>query len=71
MIREWTPSQTHNISVSGKSGKTTYNASLGYLDQNGLMKLAKHDDFRRWNGAVRIRTEINKYITFRAGSNYS
>lgn len=71
MIREWTPSQTHNISVSGKSGKTTYNASLGYLDQNGLMKLAKHDDFRRWNGAVRISTEINKYITFRAGANYS
>jgi TonB-linked SusC/RagA family outer membrane protein len=71
MIREWTPSQTHNISVSGKSGKTTYNASLGYLDQNGLMKLAKHDDFRRWNGSVRISTEINKYITFRAGANYS
>lgn len=71
MIREWTPSQTHNISVSGKSGKTTYNASLGYLEQNGLMKLAKHDDFRRWNGAVRISTEINKYITFRAGANYS
>ena len=71
MIREWTPSQTHNISVSGKNGKTTYNASLGYLDQNGLMRLAKHDDFRRWNGAVRISTEINKYITFRAGANYS
>ena len=26
---------------------------------------------RRWNGAVRISTEINKYITFRAGANYS
>lgn len=71
MIREWSPSQTHNISVNGKSGKTTYNASLGYLDQNGLMKLAKHDDFRRWNGSIRISTEINKYITFRAGANYS
>lgn len=71
MIKEWTPSMTHNISVSGKSGKTTYNASLGYLDQNGLMKLAKHDDFRRWNGSLRISTEINKYITFRAGANYS
>ena len=71
MIREWTPSMTHNISVNGKSGKTTYNASLGYLDQNGLMKLAKHDDFRRWNGSVRISTEINKYITFRAGATYS
>lgn len=71
MIREWTPSQTHNISVSGKSGKTTYNVSLGYLDQNGLMKLSKHDDYRRWNGSVRISTEINKYITFRAGATYS
>ena len=50
MIREWTPSQTHNISLSGKSGKTTFNVGLGYLDQNGLMKVAKHDDFRRWNG---------------------
>ena len=71
MIREWTPSQTHNISLSGKSGKTTFNVGLGYLDQNGLMKVAKHDDFRRWNGSIRLSTEINKYITARAGANYS
>lgn len=71
MIREWSPSQTHNISLNGKSGKTTFSIGLGYLDQNGLMKLAKHDDFRRWNGSVRISTEINKFITARAGANYS
>lgn len=71
MIREWTPSQTHNVSLSGKSGKTTFNIGLGYLDQNGLMKPAKHDDYRRWNGSIRLSTEINKYITARAGANYS
>ena len=71
MIREWAPSQTHNISLSGRSGKTVFNVGLGYLDQNGLMKLAKHDDFRRWNGSIRLCTEINKYITARAGANYS
>ena len=59
------------FSLSGKSGKTTFNVGLGYLDQNGLMKVAKHDDFRRWNGSIRLSTEINKYITARAGANYS
>lgn len=71
MIREWAPSQTHNISLSGKSGKTTFNVGMGYLDQNGLMKEAKHDDFRRWNGSIRLSTEVNKFITARAGANYS
>lgn len=71
MIREWTPSQSHNVSLNGKSGKTTFNIGLGYLNQTGLMKLAKHDDFRRWNGSIRISTEINKYLTARAGANYS
>ena len=71
MIREWTPSQTHNVTISGKSGKTTYNVGLGYLDQNGLMKLAKHDDFRRYNGSIRLSTELNKYVTLRTGAIYS
>ncbi|WP_300699157.1 TonB-dependent receptor [Bacteroides sp.] len=71
MIREWTPSQSHNISLNGKSGKTQFSIGLGYLDQNGLMKEAKHDDYRRWNGSVRLTTEVNKYITARAGANYS
>ena len=47
MIEEWTPSMTHNLSINGKSGKTTYNIGLGYVDQNGLNKPAKEDDFRR------------------------
>jgi TonB-linked outer membrane protein, SusC/RagA family len=71
MIREWTPSQTHNVSINGRSGKTIFNVGLGYLDQTGLMKLAKNDDFRRYNGSIRLSTEVNKYLTVRAGANYS
>lgn len=29
---------THNLSVNGKSGKTSYNIGLGYLDQSGMSK---------------------------------
>ncbi|MGG6495585.1 UNVERIFIED_CONTAM: hypothetical protein NY603_21940, partial [Bacteroidetes bacterium 56_B9] len=31
MIEDWAPTMTHNLSVNGKSGKTTYNIGLGYL----------------------------------------
>jgi TonB-linked outer membrane protein, SusC/RagA family len=71
MVREWTPSQTQNLSISGKSGKTAYNIGLGYLDQTGMMKPAKHDDFKRYNASLRLSTDINKYLTVKAGMIYS
>ena len=42
MIKEWAPSMTQNLSVSGKTKNTTYNIGLGYLGENGMMKPAKH-----------------------------
>jgi len=71
MVREWAPSTNHNLSVNGKSGKTSYNIGLGYVDQSGMMKTAKHDDFKRYNASVRLSTEFNKYVTLRAGAIYS
>lgn len=62
---------THNVSINGKSGKTTYNIGWYYLHQNGMMKPAKKDDFTRYNASVRLSTEINKYLTIRAGSIFS
>ncbi|MDE5969307.1 MAG: SusC/RagA family TonB-linked outer membrane protein, partial [Muribaculaceae bacterium] len=71
MIRDWAPSMSHNLSVNGKSGKTAFNIGLGYLDQDGLIKPSKHDDYRRYNASARINTEFNKYISVRGGLNYS
>ena len=71
MVKEWTPTQTHNLSVNGKSGNTDYNISMGYLGQSGMMKPAKIDDFTRYNGAVRIGTDVNKWLRVTAGMLYS
>ena len=32
---------SHNLSLSGGSDKTTYYASLGYLDQTGTLEASK------------------------------
>lgn len=71
MVREWAPTQTHNLSVNGKSGKTDFNIGFGYLDQSGIIKPSQHDDFKRYNGSIRLSTEINKYLRVYAGAMYS
>ena len=71
MVAEWTPTMTHNLSINGKGGNTTYNIGLGYFDQSGLMKTAKKDDFKRYNVTAKLSTEINKYVTIRSGFLFS
>jgi len=71
MIEEWTPTNLHNFSVSGKAGNTDYNIGLGYLDQSGINKPAKIDDFRRYNGSIRLGTDVNDWLRVTAGAMYS
>lgn len=71
MIKEWAPTQNHNFSVNGKSGKTDYNISTGYIDQTGIIKPAKKDDFKRYNGSVRIGTDVNNWLRITAGALFS
>ena len=71
MVKEWTPTQTHNLSVNGKSGKTDYNIGIGYLDQTGIIKPSPVDDFRRFNGSIRVGTDVKKWLRVYAGSMYS
>ncbi len=71
MIKEWAPTHLHNFSVSGKTGKTDYNIGLGYLDQSGIIKPSKIDDFKRYNGSIRIGTDVNDWLRVTAGAMYS
>ena len=71
MIKEWAPTQQHNLSVGQTVGKTSYNVGLGLLDQSGMMKPAKADKFTRYNISFRLSSDLNKYITLRAGALYS
>ncbi|WEK21593.1 MAG: TonB-dependent receptor [Candidatus Pedobacter colombiensis] len=71
MVKEWAPTQQHNLSIGGTSGKTSYYLGLAALDQSGMMKPAKSDQFSRYNASLKVTSEISKYITARAGAIYS
>ncbi|KAA8483097.1 TonB-linked SusC/RagA family outer membrane protein [Arcticibacter tournemirensis] len=71
MVKEWAPTQQHNLSIGGTANKTSYDIGLGLLNQSGMMKPAKKDEFSRYNASVRVNSEINKYFTARAGAMYS
>lgn len=71
MVKEWAPTQQHDITIGQTVGKTSYNIGLGLLDQSGMIKPAKKDQFTRYNASVRLSSEINKYLTVRGGALYS
>ncbi len=71
MIRQWAPSQQHNITVGGTGGKTTFNIGLGYFGQTGQMKQSKYDNYTRYNANLNISTEFNKYVTLKGSMMYA
>ncbi len=55
------PTQTHNLSFNGGENLTTYNISLGYVNQEGVMK---GFDFERYNFRINLSSGINDKIRF-------
>ena len=49
--------QQHNLSISGGSETTNFNISLGYLDQESIVK--NTDGSKRYNARINIDTEVN------------
>ena len=71
MIKDYGFSQIHNVGLNGKKGNTSYNLSVGYLGQEGMMKPAKHDDYRRFNPSLNLSTKVTDYFTLKGGVRYS
>ena len=71
MVKNNAFSHIHNLGMNGKSGKTNYNLSVGYLGQEGMMKPAPHDDYRRLTGSLTLSHEINDFLTVRGGARYA
>ena len=55
--------QTYNVSTSGGNEKTQYNASVGYLRNDGIVV---NTTYQRINARANVKTEINKYLAFGA-----
>jgi TonB-linked SusC/RagA family outer membrane protein len=71
MVNSNSFSQIHNLGVNGKSGNTTYNLGVGYLGQNGMMKPAPNDDYRRLNPSLSLSTKVTDYLTIRGEVRYA
>jgi TonB-linked SusC/RagA family outer membrane protein len=55
--------QTYNVSTSGGNDKTQYNASVGYLRNDGIVVNTR---YQRINARANVKTEVNKYLAFGA-----
>lgn len=63
-------SQEHNLSVNGGSDRVTYYASLGYLDQNGLLRHGT-DGMNRYNATAKINAELLPWLDFSYGIRFA
>ena len=68
MFNNAAPSQQHNLSVSGNSGKTNYYMSLGYNHQQGIMNF-NPDKMDKFNATVNLSTKVNNWLEIGARFN--
>ncbi len=61
MYRDWKPAQSHNVSVQGTSGKTSYYMSLGYNKEEGIMTF-NPDKLRRYNVTMNLTSDITDWL---------
>lgn len=70
LYKDWTPWTNHNVSISGNTGKTSFNIGLGYLQQVGFLDVSV-DNYVRYNASVSVRSEITNFFTARAALRFS
>ena len=68
--KDWTPQMNQNLSFNGGTEKTQYSLSVGFLNQQGTLKLFE-DFYKRTNISGFISTNVNKWITLRGGYMYA
>ncbi|ADY52411.1 TonB-dependent receptor plug [Pseudopedobacter saltans DSM 12145] len=71
MVKDFPFSHQHNLGLNGRTGRTNYYFSLGYLGQQGMMKPAPHDDFKRFNPTLKVSTELSEHVSLRGAALYS
>ncbi len=64
MMMQNSVTQNYELSTSGGNDKTSFIISLGYMDENGLLK---NDNLKRYNGRINVSHKISS--KFAAGSN--
>jgi TonB-linked SusC/RagA family outer membrane protein len=69
-LKNWSPSEQHNISLNGGSDKITYFMGLGYNRKNGMFNFF-HDSYKRYNFRTNINAYVNKWLTLSLKTSYA
>ncbi len=70
MFNKAAPAQSHNISVTGNSGRTNFYVSFGYNQKEGLFKF-NPDKVKRYNATVNVSTQATDWLTLGARVSYN
>jgi len=63
-------SQEHNLSMSGGNERVSYYASLGFLDQNGLLRHGE-DTKQRFNITAKLNANLTSWLKFNYSMRYT
>ncbi|MCC8187124.1 MAG: TonB-dependent receptor [Bacteroides sp.] len=61
MLKKFTPSQRHNVNISGGNDKTKFYSSIGYLNQEGIYKYGD-DNFKRLNTRLTVENQTTSWL---------
>ena len=62
------PFQNYNLSISGKEGKFSYYFSLGYMDNQGIVRASSA---RRFSGRLNVDYQLFKWLKFSYKGTYT
>ena len=65
-----TPQSSHNASISGTSGRATYNLSFGYSSRQSLVNF-NPDKVKRYNAKADIKVDVTNWLTAGVRMSYS
>ncbi len=68
MILRNSVTQNHEVSLSGGDAKTSFVVSLGYMDEQGLLR---NDMLKRYNGRINLDHKITGNLTVGANLQYT
>ena len=62
LLKDASFQHSHNLTVAGSAGKTSYNVSMNYYKQDGLLKYAEEESMQRVTANVTTSSQVKKWL---------
>lgn len=68
---DWSPQQSHSVSMTGGTEKLSYMASIGFLDQDSMFKGSKDYGYKRFNARLNLSHKVTDRLTINLTSQFA